>query len=116
MCTATAFPCVRSPLFLGAPCGEDSSRRTLRPNFFPSACVLYSGGTAPMIAFLLWRFPFVLCWPVAVLALILYPSVWMLLLPFRFVGIALHGVLALVWAAVMLPAPLLSAPFRLSRV
>jgi hypothetical protein len=69
-----------------------------------------------MIVFLLWCFLFVLCWPVALLALILYPFVWLLLLPFRLVGIAVHGVLALVWAAVMLPARLLSAPFRLSRV
>jgi hypothetical protein len=58
----------------------------------------------------------VLCWPVALLALILYPIVWLLLLPFRVLGIAVHGALALVWAAAMLPARLLSAPFRLSRV
>src|ERR1700724_925175 len=116
MCTATAFPCVLSPAFLCAPGGEDSSSLTLRPNFFPSARVLYSGGVAPMVAFLLWCFLFVLCWPIALLALILYPIVWLLLLPFRLVGIAVHGVLALVWAAVMLPARLLSAPFRLSRV
>src|SRR6202521_4137770 len=116
MCTATAFPCVLSPVFLWAPCGEDSSGLTLRPNFFPLACVLYSGGVAPMVAFLLWCFLFVLCWTVAVLALILYPIVWLLLLPFRLVGIAVHGGLALVWAAVMLPARLLSAPFGLARV
>jgi hypothetical protein len=65
-----------------------------------------------MVAFLLWCFLFVLCWPVAMLC----PIVWLLFLPFRLVGIAVHGVLALVWAAVMLPARLLSAPFRLSRV
>jgi hypothetical protein len=52
----------------------------------------------------------------ALLALILYPFVWLLLLPFRLVGIAVHGALALVWAAMMLPARLLSAPFRLSRI
>jgi len=52
----------------------------------------------------------------ALLALIIYPIVWLLLLPFRLVGIAVHGALALVWAAVMLPARLLSAPFRLSRI
>jgi hypothetical protein len=69
-----------------------------------------------MIAFLLWCFLFVVCWPVALLALALYPIVWLLLLPFRVVGIAVHGVLALVWVAVMLPARLLSAPFRLSRI
>ena len=69
-----------------------------------------------MVAFLLWCFLFVVCWPVALLALILYPIVWLMLLPFRLVGIAVHGVLALVWAVVMLPARLLSAPFRLSRI
>ncbi|MFY9660284.1 MAG: hypothetical protein WAJ97_06655 [Terriglobales bacterium] len=69
-----------------------------------------------MIAFLLWCLLFVLCWPLALLALILYPIVWLLLLPFRIVGIAVHGALALVWEVVMLPARLLRAPFRLSRV
>ncbi|HLB86626.1 MAG TPA: hypothetical protein VJK29_03140 [Terriglobales bacterium] len=66
-----------------------------------------------MIAFLLWCLLFVLCWPVALLALALYPLVWLLLLPLRLVGIAVHGVLALLWAVVMLPARLLSAPFRI---
>ena len=69
-----------------------------------------------MIAFLLWCLLFVVCWPLALLALIPYPFVWLLLLPFRVVGIAVHGALALVWAVVMLPVRLLSAPFRLSRV
>ena len=69
-----------------------------------------------MIKFLLWCLLFILCWPLALLALILYPVVWLLLLPFRIVGIAVYGALALVWAVVMLPARLLSAPFRLSRV
>jgi hypothetical protein len=66
-----------------------------------------------MIGFLLWCLLFVLCWPLALLALVLYPIVWLVLLPFRLVGIAVHGVLGLVWAVVMLPARLLSAPFRL---
>ncbi len=65
-----------------------------------------------MIAFVLWCILFVMCWPLALLALIAYPFVWLLLLPFRIVGIALHGALALVWAIVMLPARLLNAPFR----
>ena len=65
-----------------------------------------------MIAFLLWCMLFVLCWPVALLALIAYPFVWLFLLPFRILGIAVHGVLSLVVAAVMLPLRLLSAPFR----
>ena len=66
-----------------------------------------------MFTFLSWCLLFVLCWPLALLALVLYPIVWLLLLPFRIVGIAVHGVLELVWAAVMLPARLLAAPFRL---
>jgi hypothetical protein len=67
-----------------------------------------------MTAFLLWCMLFVLCWPVALLALIAYPFVWLLLLPFRIVGIAVHGVLALVAAVIMLPFRLLSAPFRIA--
>jgi hypothetical protein len=66
-----------------------------------------------MFTFLVWCLLFVLCWPLALFALVLYPFVWLLLLPFRLVGIAVRGVLELVWAAVMLPARLLSAPFRL---
>ena len=66
-----------------------------------------------MIVFLLWCLLFVMCWPLALLALVLYPIVWLLLLPFRVLGIAVDGALALVWAVVMFPARLLSAPFRL---
>jgi hypothetical protein len=66
-----------------------------------------------MLTFLLWCLLFVLCWPLALLALVLYPIVWLMLLPFRLIGIAVHGVLELVWAAVMLPARLLTAPFRM---
>jgi hypothetical protein len=66
-----------------------------------------------MFAFLAWCLLFVLCWPVALLALVLYLLVWLLLLPFRIVGIAVHGVLALIAAVILFPARLLSAPFRL---
>ena len=69
-----------------------------------------------MFAFLLWCLLFVLCWPLALFALILYPFVWLLLLPFRIVGIAVHGVLALVREACMLPVRLMRAPFRFRRV
>ncbi len=65
-----------------------------------------------MFSFLLWCLLFVICWPVALVALIAYPFVWLILLPFRIVGIAVNGVLALIWAVVMFPARLLSAPFR----
>jgi hypothetical protein len=69
-----------------------------------------------MIAFLLWCMLFVFCWPVALLALIAYPFVWLFLLPFRIVGIAVHGALALVAGLIMLPVRLLSAPFRIARI
>ena len=65
-----------------------------------------------MFTFLLWCLLFVLCWPLALVALVLYPIVWLGILPFRIIRIPGHGVLELVWAAVMLPARLLSAPFR----
>jgi hypothetical protein len=57
-----------------------------------------------MITFLLWCLLFLLCWPVALFALVLYPIVWLVLLPFRVVGIAVGGVLELVWALITLPA------------
>jgi hypothetical protein len=66
-----------------------------------------------MIGLILWCILFVFCWPLALSALVLYPFIWLMLLPFRIVGIAVHGVLAVVWAAVMFPARLLSAPFRI---
>ena len=56
---------------------------------------------------LLWCVLLILCWPLALFALILYPIVWVLLLPFRLVGIAVHGVLELVAALIMLPARVL---------
>ena len=62
-----------------------------------------------LVKFLLWLILFVLCWPLALAALVLYPLVWLLLLPFRIVGIAVGGALALVWALVTLPARLLRA-------
>ena len=60
-----------------------------------------------MIKFLLWCILLMICWPVALLALILYPIVWLILLPFRLVGIAVTGVLDLVWTIITLPAALL---------
>jgi len=62
-----------------------------------------------MMKFLLWCVLLVLCWPLAILALVLYPIVWLILLPFRVVGIAVEGVLQLVWALITLPARLLRA-------
>jgi hypothetical protein len=60
-----------------------------------------------VVKFLLWCVLLVLCWPLALAALVLYPLFWLLLLPFRIVGIAVGGVLELVWAVVTLPARLL---------
>jgi hypothetical protein len=59
--------------------------------------------------FLLWCILLVLCWPIALVALALYPIVWLFLLPFRLVGIAVGGALSLVWAIVTLPARLVRA-------
>ncbi len=60
-----------------------------------------------MVKFLLWCILFILCWPVALLALILYPLTWLILLPFRIVGIAVDGVLDLIGSIIRLPARLL---------
>ena len=56
-----------------------------------------------MIGFLLWCLLFICCWPLALIALFLYPIVWLLLLPFRLIGVAVEGVLLLVWELVTLP-------------
>lgn len=63
-----------------------------------------------MAAFLLWLILLILCWPLALLALILYPIVWLLLLPFRLLGVAVNGVLALLKAIFLLPLRLLRGP------
>ncbi len=60
-----------------------------------------------MITFLLWLLLLVVCWPLALLALVLYPLVWLLLLPFRLVGVAVEGVFELLRALVLLPARVL---------
>jgi hypothetical protein len=60
-----------------------------------------------MLTFMIWLVVLVLCWPLAILALLLYPIVWLLLLPFRILGIAVGGVLSFLRAVVMLPARVL---------
>jgi hypothetical protein len=60
--------------------------------------------------FLLWLILLVLCWPLAILALVLYPIVWLLLLPFRLLGIAVEGVLGLVKGLILFPGRLLQGP------
>ena len=60
-----------------------------------------------MIKFLLWCLLLVVCWPLAILALFLWPIVWLLSIPFRLLGIAVDGVFSLLRAVVMLPARIL---------
>jgi len=60
-----------------------------------------------VVKFLLWCILLVLCWPIALMALIAFPFIWLLLLPFRLLGIAVGGALALVTALIMLPARVL---------
>lgn len=62
-----------------------------------------------MLKLLLWCLLLILCWPLAIAVLVLYPFVWLLLLPFRLVGIAVEGVFSLVRALFLLPARLLGA-------
>ena len=62
-----------------------------------------------ILKFLLWCVLLILCWPLALIALVAYPIVWLLLLPFRLVGIAVHGALDLVAELIFLPARLLRA-------
>ena len=63
-----------------------------------------------MAGFVLWCILLVVCWPIALLALVLYPIIWLLLLPFRLVGIAVEGVFALMRAILFLPARVLRGP------
>ena len=65
-----------------------------------------------MTTFLLWCLLLVFSWPLALLALVLYPIVWLLLIPFRLVGIAVGAVLELFRAVITLPARLLRGPQR----
>ena len=65
-----------------------------------------------MTKFVLWLILLVLCWPLALLALLLYPVIWLLLLPFRLVGITVEGVFGLLRAIILLPSRMLSGPSR----
>ena len=60
-----------------------------------------------VVTFLLWLLLFVLCWPIALLALLLYPIVWLLLLPFRLLGVAVEGIFELLRALILLPSRIL---------
>ena len=83
---------------------------------FPLAAAVQLNGNIKKeiqnVRLLLWCILFVLCWPVAVLALVAYPFIWLLLLPFRIVGVAVCGVLEIIYLAITLPFRLLAAPFR----
>lgn len=68
-----------------------------------------------MATFLLWLLLLLVCWPLALLALVLYPVVWLLLLPFRLLGVAVDGVLGLLGAVLRLPARLLGGPGAVRR-
>ena len=63
-----------------------------------------------MAAFFLWCILFILCWPLALLAVVLFPIVWLITLPFRIVGIAVRGIFALLAALFFLPARVLRGP------
>jgi hypothetical protein len=63
-----------------------------------------------MTKFLLWLILLVFCWPVALLALLLYPLVWLLLLPFRLLGIAVDGIFELLRSIILLPSRILRGP------
>jgi hypothetical protein len=65
-----------------------------------------------MVKFLLWCLLLFFCWPLAILALVLYPIVWILTLPFRLVGIAVEGIFETLRAIITLPARVLSGPHR----
>jgi hypothetical protein len=62
--------------------------------------------------FLLWCILLVICWPIALLALVAYPFVWLLLLPLRLIGVAVHGVFELLRGLILLPARVLRGPSR----
>ena len=64
------------------------------------------------MGFILWLILLFFCWPLAILALVLYPVVWLLLLPFRILGFAVEGVLEMIRAIFMLPARVLAGPRR----
>jgi len=63
-----------------------------------------------MLTFLIWIVLLIVCWPLALLALVLYPVIWLLLLPFRLVGIAVEGTFELLRAIILLPARVLRGP------
>jgi hypothetical protein len=90
--------------------GRQSNARQYAGTFSPDASYHYAGGV--MLTFLLWCVLLIFCWPLALLFLFLYPIVWLILLPFRILGIAVEGVLELLRAIIFLPARVLRGPRR----
>jgi hypothetical protein len=82
--------------------------RAVPLNLLLPSLVEFEQTEVPVFKFLLWLVLLFLCWPLALLAILLYPIVWLLLLPFRLLGIAVEGVLELIRAVVLLPARVLS--------
>jgi hypothetical protein len=74
---------------------------------YAGRCESRSTDDEEVLTFLLWLLLFVLCWPIALLALLLYPIVWLLLLPFRLLGVAVEGIFELLRALILLPSRLL---------
>lgn len=68
-----------------------------------------------MLKFLLWLILLFLCWPLAIIALLLYPLVWLILLPFRIIGVAVDGVLQLLKSILLLPARILKGPSQIRK-
>ena len=63
-----------------------------------------------MFTFILWIILLFLCWPLAVLALLLYPIIWILMLPFRIIGLTMNGLFSFLTALIMLPGRVLHGP------
>lgn len=68
-----------------------------------------------MLKFLLWLILLFLCWPLAIIALLLYPLVWLILLPFRIIGVAVDGILQLLKSILLLPARILKGPSQIRK-
>jgi len=66
-----------------------------------------------MLTFIFWLLLLVLCWPLAILAIFLYPLIWLISLPFRLLGFAVEGILQMIKALIMLPARILGGPSNL---
>jgi hypothetical protein len=82
---------------------------TTSPGWTAGGLANEGGDDIPMIGFVVWLLLLFLCWPLALLAIVLYPLVWLLLLPFRLLGLAVEGVFELLRAIILLPARVLGA-------